>query len=73
MERLVENQMTNAPNAQYLTNLTQMVNHVTSKGAYAVLDPHNYGRYYGNMYETKPFRCSTYVRAARKIWKKQRD
>lgn len=49
MERLAETQMTNAFNPGYIHNLTAVVNHITSKGSYAVLDPHNYGRYYGNM------------------------
>ncbi|KAL8378017.1 hypothetical protein RB595_008622 [Gaeumannomyces hyphopodioides] len=57
MERLVETQMTNAFHAAYLRNLTAVVNHVTSKGSYAVLDPHNYGRYYGNIItDTSAFR-----------------
>ncbi|EJT70202.1 hypothetical protein GGTG_12375 [Gaeumannomyces tritici R3-111a-1] len=57
MERLVETKMTNAFHPAYLRNLTAVVNHVTSKGSYAVLDPHNYGRYYGNIItDTSAFR-----------------
>ncbi|KAF8586781.1 glycoside hydrolase family 5 protein [Ramaria rubella] len=32
-------------NATYLSGLTTIVNYITSKGAYAVIDPHNYMRY----------------------------
>jgi endoglucanase len=35
--------------APYLADLKSTVNLITSKGAYAVLDPHNYARYYGNV------------------------
>jgi endoglucanase len=49
MERLVPNSLTGSPNADYMRNLTNTINMITSKGAYAILDPHNYGRYYGNI------------------------
>lgn len=49
MERLVPNQMTSSFDAAYLKNLTEVVNFITNAGATAVLDPHNYGRYYGNI------------------------
>ncbi|KAH6854106.1 glycoside hydrolase superfamily [Chaetomium sp. MPI-CAGE-AT-0009] len=49
MERLVPNQLTSSFDAGYLRNLTETVNFITNAGAYAVLDPHNYGRYYGNI------------------------
>ncbi|GAP83795.1 putative endoglucanase 3 [Rosellinia necatrix] len=49
MERLVPNQMTSAADANYLKNLTATVNYITSNGAQAILDPHNFGRYYGNV------------------------
>uniref|UniRef100_UPI003D30D881 Endo-beta-1, 4-glucanase n=1 Tax=Bispora sp. MEY-1 TaxID=554688 RepID=UPI003D30D881 len=49
MERLVPNTMTGPMNADYLGNLTKDVNYVTDKGAYAMITPHNYGRYYGNI------------------------
>jgi endoglucanase len=49
MERLVPNQLTSAFDDGYLRNLTETVNFITNAGAYAVLDPHNYGRYYGNI------------------------
>ena len=46
MERLIPNSMTGTPDAAYLRNLTEQVNYVTSRGAYAMIQPHNYGRYY---------------------------
>ncbi|KAK4236322.1 hypothetical protein C8A03DRAFT_45670 [Achaetomium macrosporum] len=49
MERLVPNTLTSSFDQGYLKNLTEVVNFITSKGAYAVLDPHNFGRYYGNI------------------------
>ncbi|KAK3497443.1 putative cellulase precursor [Neurospora hispaniola] len=49
MERLVPNTLTSSFDNGYLTNLTQVVNSVTNSGAYIVLDPHNYGRYYGKI------------------------
>lgn len=49
MERLVPNTLTNSLEAKYLANLTTTVNAITNAGAYAILDPHNFGRYYGNI------------------------
>lgn len=49
MERMTQTTMTVACDADYLANLTTVVNHITDKGAYAVLDPHNYGRYAGSV------------------------
>lgn len=49
MERLVPNAMTGSMDPHYLGNLTQTVNYITGKGAYAMICPHNYGRYYGNI------------------------
>ncbi|KAK3309753.1 glycoside hydrolase family 5 protein [Chaetomium strumarium] len=49
MERLVPNTLTSPFDQAYLKNLTEVVNFITSKGAHAILDPHNYGRYYGNI------------------------
>ena len=46
MERLIPNSMTGTPDPGYLRNLTEQVNYVTSRGAYAMIQPHNYGRYY---------------------------
>lgn len=49
MERMARNSLTSQLDAGYLANLTHVVNYVTNNGGYAVLDPHNYGRYYGNI------------------------
>ncbi|KAF7168393.1 hypothetical protein CNMCM5623_001476 [Aspergillus felis] len=49
MERLIPNTMTGTPDATYMNDLKATVNAITSLGAYAVIDPHNYGRYYGNI------------------------
>ncbi|KAI0453145.1 glycoside hydrolase family 5 protein [Xylaria acuta] len=49
MERLVLDKLTNAASADYLKNLTATVDYITSNGAYAILDPHNFGRYYSNI------------------------
>ncbi|KAL1584111.1 hypothetical protein WHR41_07291 [Cladosporium halotolerans] len=46
MERLIPNSMTGSLDPAYLSNLTEQVNYVTSRGAYAMIQPHNYGRYY---------------------------
>jgi endoglucanase len=46
MERLIPNSLTGSPDPGYLRNLTEQVNYVTSRGAYAMIQPHNYGRYY---------------------------
>ncbi|KAG6847477.1 hypothetical protein H0H93_007872, partial [Arthromyces matolae] len=57
MERLSPpaNGLTGAFDSTYLSGLTtasaptQIVNYITNKGAYAVIDPHNYMRYNGNI------------------------
>ncbi|GFF22475.1 probable endo-beta-1,4-glucanase B [Aspergillus udagawae] len=49
MERLVPSSMTGSYNEEYLANLTSVVNAVTKAGSYAILDPHNYGRYNGQI------------------------
>ncbi|KAJ4365026.1 hypothetical protein N0V83_008642 [Neocucurbitaria cava] len=49
MERLTPNSLTGAFDPLYLGNLTQQVNHITQKGAYAMIQPHNYGRFLGNI------------------------
>ncbi|KAH7161130.1 glycoside hydrolase superfamily [Dactylonectria macrodidyma] len=49
MERLTTSSLTGEQNAAYLKNLTEVVNHITSSGGWAVLDPHNYGRFFGNI------------------------
>ncbi|KAJ5267582.1 hypothetical protein N7478_010390 [Penicillium angulare] len=52
MERLVPTTMTESFDSEYLANLTSVVDYITGAGAYAVLDPHNYGRYYGSIIES---------------------
>ncbi|KAI0873900.1 carbohydrate-binding module family 1 [Hypoxylon argillaceum] len=49
MERLVPTTLTGAADPNYLKNLTATVNYITSNGGYAILDPHNFGRFYGNI------------------------
>ncbi|CAG7954453.1 unnamed protein product [Penicillium olsonii] len=49
MERLIPDTMTSKPDATYLADLKSTVDFITSTGAYAVIDPHNFGRYYGNV------------------------
>lgn len=49
MERMVPTTLTGEPDPGYLANMTAVVDYITSAGAYAVLDAHNYGRYYGNI------------------------
>lgn len=49
MERLVPDELTGSTGAAYLANLTTVVNYVTDNGAYAILDPHNFGRYYSSI------------------------
>jgi endoglucanase len=46
MERLIPNSLTGSFDQAYLRNLTEQVNYITGKGAYAMIQPHNYGRYY---------------------------
>ncbi|RSL58255.1 Endoglucanase gh5-1 [Fusarium duplospermum] len=48
MERLTST-LTASHNQAYLDGYSKVVNHITQKGAYAVLDPHNYGRFFGNV------------------------
>lgn len=47
MERLSPQSVSGAFSAPYLANLTTVINGITSAGSYAILDPHNYGRYNG--------------------------
>ncbi|KAF3389545.1 putative endo-beta-1,4-glucanase B [Penicillium rolfsii] len=49
MERLVPGSITGTLDSTYLAALKSTVNYITESGAYAVLDPHNYGRYSGNV------------------------
>ncbi|KAL9085997.1 MAG: hypothetical protein Q9159_004390 [Coniocarpon cinnabarinum] len=49
MERMVPNRLTGSVAQAYFQGYANTINHITGKGAYAVLDPHNYGRYYNNI------------------------
>lgn len=50
MERmLATNSLTGALATAYLANYTGTINYITSKGAYAIVDPHNFGRFYGSI------------------------
>ncbi|KAK4183401.1 glycoside hydrolase [Podospora australis] len=49
MERLAQNGITGSFDAGYLRNFSASINFITNAGAYAVLDPHNYGRYFGDI------------------------
>ncbi|KAI1271526.1 glycoside hydrolase family 5 protein [Xylaria sp. FL0933] len=49
MERFIPNQMTGTVNATYAEGLDTIVNYITGQGAYAIIDPHNFGRYYNNI------------------------
>lgn len=46
MERVVPSKMTGTVNETYFTGLADSINYITGKGAYAIIDPHNFGRYY---------------------------
>ncbi|KAK0113224.1 hypothetical protein ONS95_014919 [Cadophora gregata] len=49
MERLAQGTMTATLDKTYLGDLSSLVSHITAAGAYAVLDPHNFGRYGGSV------------------------
>ncbi|TVY80272.1 putative endo-beta-1,4-glucanase B [Lachnellula suecica] len=49
MERIIPTSMTGTTNMTYQTPMVSYINYITSKGAYAIVDPHNFGRYYGNV------------------------
>ncbi|KAL4905397.1 hypothetical protein BDW74DRAFT_184975 [Aspergillus multicolor] len=48
MERLTP-EITGSFDQDYLSNLTSVVDAITSAGAWAILDPHNYGRFNGEI------------------------
>ncbi|CAI7588419.1 hypothetical protein PCG10_009847 [Penicillium crustosum] len=52
MERLAPTSLTGELDASYLANLTATVKAITDAGSHAVLDPHNYGRYNGEIIST---------------------
>lgn len=49
MERLVPTTLDGTLDATYLAALKTLVTYVTAKGAYAIIDPHNFGRYYSSI------------------------
>ncbi|OJJ71721.1 hypothetical protein ASPBRDRAFT_30120 [Aspergillus brasiliensis CBS 101740] len=49
MERLTPDGLTGSFASTYLSDLKSTVEFVTNSGAYAVLDPHNYGRFEGSI------------------------
>ncbi|MCJ1432244.1 hypothetical protein MMC27_001600 [Xylographa pallens] len=49
MERLVPNSLYGPLDPYYSGNLTEQVNYITSLGAFAMICPHNYGRYYNTI------------------------
>lgn len=51
MERLIPNSLNGTLDTYYMGNLTDNINYITSRGAYAMIQPHNYGRYYGEIIE----------------------
>jgi len=50
MERITPSTMTSPLDTNYLADLTALINYITTtKGLHAIIDPHNYGRYAGNI------------------------
>lgn len=50
MERMLStSSLTSSLATAYLANYTGTINYITSQGAYAVIDPHNFGRFYGSI------------------------
>lgn len=47
MERMAVGTMTASLNSDYLTPYAAIISCITSNGAHAVVDAHNYGRYNG--------------------------
>lgn len=47
MERMAQGSLDADLDEAYLTNYSVAIDYITAKGAYAVLDAHNYGRYDG--------------------------
>ncbi|KAK2602924.1 hypothetical protein N8I77_009421 [Diaporthe amygdali] len=48
-ERMAQSSLSADLDADYLKNLTTVVNYITEAGKYAVIEPHNYARYKGNI------------------------
>ncbi|KAF3399472.1 putative endo-beta-1,4-glucanase B [Talaromyces pinophilus] len=47
MERMIPTEMTGSLNTAYFEGYSEVINYITGQGAHAVVDPHNFGRYYG--------------------------
>lgn len=50
MERMTPGTMTSPLNSAYFSGYSNVINYITSNGAYAIVDPHNFGRYNGNVF-----------------------
>lgn len=73
MERLVPEEMTGDLDPDYFADLKETVDYITNKSAYALIAPHNFGRYYkeiitdvegfGAFWTTvaEPFKDNSYV------------
>jgi endoglucanase len=49
MERIIPGQLRGTINETYIAGLDKTIAYITGKGAYAILDPHNFGRYYSQV------------------------
>ncbi|KAG0649236.1 hypothetical protein D0Z07_4285 [Hyphodiscus hymeniophilus] len=49
MERMAVGSLTASLDPAYLANYTATINYITGKGGWAIVDPHNFGRYNGNI------------------------
>ncbi len=47
MERMAPGSVSGSLSQAYLTNYSAVINHITGKGGWAIVDPHNFGRYNG--------------------------
>jgi endoglucanase len=47
MERMALGSVGGSFSAAYLANYSATINYITNKGGYAIVDPHNFGRYNG--------------------------
>jgi hypothetical protein len=48
IKHLIPTSMSRSVNATYEPSLKNYVSYIAGKGAYAIVDLHNFGRYYGN-------------------------
>jgi endoglucanase len=47
MERMAPTSLTGTLSAAYLANYSAIITHITDAGGWAIVDPHNFGRYNG--------------------------